>query len=323
MERLKFDYYYGNEAEQFNFYRIPKVLFTDKRFAKLSVEAKVLYGLLLDRMCLSYKNGWIDENNHVYIYFKLEDAMEYLSVGKDKGVKLFAELDSEKGFGLIKKKKQGLGKPNIIYVMNFTSLPEETDKTEEMQTSEIQNSGLPEECEVLTSEKPKSESLENQTSGLLKNRSLEFGKTESNNTNINNTELSDTNLIISNQDMESDKIVMRDLYKKIISENIEIESLRNNYGSDMADGILELMLDTVCSIKSSITINCEDIPKQTVKERLLKLNYSHIEYVLDCLKKNTTKVRNIKAYMLTMLYNSLPTIGHYYTAEVNHDLNNL
>ena len=122
MERLEFDYYYGNESEQFNFYRIPKMLFTDRRFAKLSVEAKVLYGLLLDRMCLSFKNGWIDEDNHVYIYFKLEDAMEYLNIGKDKGVKLFAELDSEKGCGLIKKKKQGLGRPNIIYVMNFTSL---------------------------------------------------------------------------------------------------------------------------------------------------------------------------------------------------------
>ena len=69
---MNFDYYYTNEAEQFNFYRIPKVLFTDPRFSKLSVEAKVLYGLLLDRMSLSLKNDWIDEDGKVYIYFKLD-----------------------------------------------------------------------------------------------------------------------------------------------------------------------------------------------------------------------------------------------------------
>ena len=117
----KFNYYYSNEAEQFNFYRIPKVLFTDKRFAKLSVEAKVLYGLLLDRMSLSLKNNWIDEDNRVYIYFKLEDVQEYMDIGKDKGIKLFSELDSEKGIGLIERKKQGLGKPTMIYVMNFNT----------------------------------------------------------------------------------------------------------------------------------------------------------------------------------------------------------
>ena len=78
--KYNFNFYYGNEAEQFNFYRIPKALFTDERFAKISVEAKVLYGLTLDRMCLSVKNGWLDEENRVYIYFKLEEVMEHLNV---------------------------------------------------------------------------------------------------------------------------------------------------------------------------------------------------------------------------------------------------
>ena len=99
---MNFNYYYKNEAEQFNFYRIPKVLFTDKHFSKLSVEAKVLYGLLLDRMSLSLKNDWIDEDGRVYIYFKLEDVQECMGIGKDKCIKLFAELD--KGIGLIERK---------------------------------------------------------------------------------------------------------------------------------------------------------------------------------------------------------------------------
>ena len=157
----KFDYYYGREAEQFNFYRIPKVLFTDKRFLGVSVEAKVLYGLMLDRMSLSIKNQWIDDENRVYIYFKLEDVMEYMGIGKDKGVKLFAELDTEKGCGLIRRKRQGLGKPAIIYVMNFNSASdEEYDKlqaeSDVSQTSEKTKSELPESAEVLTSEKPMS-----------------------------------------------------------------------------------------------------------------------------------------------------------------------
>ncbi len=131
MEKCNFDFYYGNEAEQFNFYRIPKVLFTDERFAKISVEAKVLYGLMLDRMCLSVKNGWIDEENRVYIYFKLEEVTECLNIGKDKCLKLFSELDVKSGIGLIHRKKQGLGKPAMIYVMNFTS------NMTEVQTSDM------------------------------------------------------------------------------------------------------------------------------------------------------------------------------------------
>lgn len=125
----KFNFFHGSEADQFSFYRIPKILFTDKRFAKLSVDAKVLYGLLLNRMSLSLKNGWIDEENRVYIYFKLEDAMEFMGIGKDKWVKLFAELDSEKGCGFIQKKRQGLGKPTIIFGNRLTMLSDDTTTT--------------------------------------------------------------------------------------------------------------------------------------------------------------------------------------------------
>ena len=76
----KLDYFYGKEADQFTFFRIPKLLFTDSRFSKVSIEAKVLYGLLLDRMSLSVKNGWVDEENRVYIYFKVSDAMECMDI---------------------------------------------------------------------------------------------------------------------------------------------------------------------------------------------------------------------------------------------------
>ena len=106
-QTLQFRYYYKNQAEQFHFYKIPKVLFTDARFKGLSAEAKILYGLMLDRMSLSMKNGWMDSQNRIYIYFTLEDAVELLGCGHGKAVRLFSELDSVKGIGLIERKKQG------------------------------------------------------------------------------------------------------------------------------------------------------------------------------------------------------------------------
>ena len=116
----QFSYFYKNQSEQFTFYRIPKILFADERFAKLSAEAKVLYGLMLDRMGLSRKNDMIDSLDRVYIYFPLDEVAENLHCGKEKASKLIAELDA-RGIGLIETKRQGLGKANIIYVKDFAS----------------------------------------------------------------------------------------------------------------------------------------------------------------------------------------------------------
>jgi len=116
-----FGYYYGNEADQYTFYRLPKILFTDLKYKLLSDGAKILYGLVLDRMGLSIKNSWLDSQNRVYIYFTLEDAQKYMNCQRDKAMKLFAELDTKKGVGLIERVKQGLGKPAIIYVKKFTN----------------------------------------------------------------------------------------------------------------------------------------------------------------------------------------------------------
>ena len=95
MQELVFDYFRGMEAEQYSFYRIPKVLFTGDCFKNLSCEAKVLYGLMLDRMSLSLKNQWFDEEDRAYIIFTVEEIMELLGCGRQKAVKNIAELDSE------------------------------------------------------------------------------------------------------------------------------------------------------------------------------------------------------------------------------------
>ena len=117
--KIEFGYFHDYESEQFAFYRIPKVLFTDEYFRNLSSDAKVLYGLMLDRMALSIRNNWVDNEGKVYIIFTLEQVMEYMNCGKDKGVKILAELDTDKGIGLIERVKRGLGKPTIIYVKSF------------------------------------------------------------------------------------------------------------------------------------------------------------------------------------------------------------
>ena len=116
---MEFDYFYGQQAEQFSFYRIPKMLFTDDRFWNVSTDAKLLYGILLDRMNLSARNGWMDSAGRVYIIFTLEETMAALNCGDNKATKLYNEL--EKKCGLIERKRQGLGKPNLIYVKNFVS----------------------------------------------------------------------------------------------------------------------------------------------------------------------------------------------------------
>ncbi|MDO5546820.1 MAG: replication initiator protein A, partial [Eubacteriales bacterium] len=114
---MTLDYFYGNQAEQFSFYRIPKVLFTDERYKSISAESKILYGILLDRISLSQKNGWMDEANRVYIIFTVDEVKESMGCAEQKAVKLLSELENKAG--LIERKRQGLGKPNLIFVKNF------------------------------------------------------------------------------------------------------------------------------------------------------------------------------------------------------------
>ena len=123
---MQFDYFYGDEAEQFTFYRIPKVLITSQQFKKVSDSAKLLYGLMLDRMGLSIRNGWFDEQNRAYIFFTVNDIMEQMNCKTEKATKLVAEL---KGIGLIERVKQGQGKPSKIYLKKFINSNNDIEKS--------------------------------------------------------------------------------------------------------------------------------------------------------------------------------------------------
>ena len=191
---LNLDYFYGGESEQYSFYRIPKVLFTAAHYRIVPVEAKVLYGLLLDRMALSARNGWLDEGRRVFIYFTLEDAMAMMGCGHNKAVRLFADLEQ---IGLIERRKQGQGRPTRIYVKNFI-LPTEAGEQETPDPRpdstppahrETSDMGKSEETpEVLTSQ--------NRKSALPKTGSPDFPKANANKTDKNKTERNDTDLSI-------------------------------------------------------------------------------------------------------------------------------
>ncbi len=147
------DYFYGDESEQFIFFKIPRQLITDPKFKHISTDAKLLYGMLLDRMSLSSKNDWYDDFGRVYIYYTVDEICGDMTCGRDKAMKLLAELDSSKGIGLIERVKQGQGRPTKIYVKRFTTRtvppksalppPEPFAPVSEVDFPDVQKSEIP------------------------------------------------------------------------------------------------------------------------------------------------------------------------------------
>ena len=166
---IQFEYFYGNEAEQFTFYRIPKILVTSPTFKRVSDSAKLLYGLMLDRMSLSIRNGWVDDENRAFIYFTTNDVMEQMCCGTEKATKLLAELDVEKGIGLIERKKQGQGKPAIVYLKKFYI--SENDDDRKLRLSETETPDF---------RKSKVKTFENRNSRLSEVESADFRESKSN-----------------------------------------------------------------------------------------------------------------------------------------------
>ena len=388
MQKIQFDYFTGMEAEQYSFYRVPKVLFTESCFKTLSCEAQVLYGLMLDRMSLSIKNRWLDSEDRVYIIFTVEEIAELMNCGTQKAVKLVKELDSSNGIGLIEKKRLGLGKPNVIYVKNFMirevpdqkptgncadlqSEQEDHKKIADLQSKqkrhkecadlqqEAENkgkTGISLNCEnhhsgvvkttiqdygesqfqnsenhnsrmveTTNPEFPESQfqNSENHHSRIVEITNPEYPKSQSNNTDINKTDISETEINqsypITSGNFQKKKDVMEEMraYREVIHENIDYQY----HAKEDVDELVELIVEVMMMPEDSmIRIAGVEKPVALVKSRFMKLNYSHIEYVLFCLNRNTTKVGNIKAYLLTALYNAPATINSYYQAEVNHDM---
>lgn len=329
MKEIRFDYFLGMEADQYTFYRIPKILFTEEYFRTVSCEAKVLYGLMLDRMSLSRKNEWLDEEDRVYIVFQLEEISEFMGCGSQKAVKLMKELSD---IGLIEKKRIGLGKPNVIYVKNFAKKDMETEGQKEeksqgnpdhLQNNDFHNSRM---MKTTNQEFPESQfkNGENHDSGMVKTTIQELPKSPCNKTNINKTDNNNIYNIqsypsIQNEQDQMDVIEKMDTYREILKINISYESFSAQ--NQEIDELLNLMVEMMMYPDDiSVRIGGMDKPAVLVKAQFLKLQQSHIAYVLDCMRKNTSKITNIRSYLLTALYNAPLTMSSYYQAAVNHDM---
>ena len=325
MPKTEFDYYYGVEAEQFTFVRVPKVLFTDKEhFGGLSNEAKLLYGLLLERMSLSRKNNWIDKHNRVYIIFPVEEIEESFDVGHEKALNLLKELDDQSGIWLVKKKRRGLGLPSILYVKNFIVKGEQN--TNLVPTSRSLENGIQ---EVGKTDFKKSE---NQTSANPKNRLLEVRKSDSNNIDINNTDMSYTYDQSINQSRAGfqnfspgDGLIDgidRNAVEEDVKKQIDYDCLISHPDSSviqMAEEIKDLMVDVLCGERSVVSEG-KRVSEETARAAYRKITYEHIQYVMKSLVSYPDKISRIDRFLTASLFNSVYTLTNSTFAGFEHDM---
>ena len=284
---MTLDYFYGQAGELFSFFRIPKALFQEQQFQDLSTDAKTLYGILLDRMSLSVKNEWFDKKGRVFIIFTIEDVKRTLRCADNKATRLLRELEK---FGLIERKRRGLGKPSLVYVKNFSA---------ESSKSIFQNRDF-------------------HDSGGFKNASQDPSKSRCNKTKENDTEMSETDPFYSE---ESDEMSKRTQLEEFFSQSLEVELLLRLCpdDEDTIYQIVDLLVDTCATKRKMLHIAGDDKPAEVVRSRLKKLNADHIRFVMDSLAENTAPVRNMKQYLLAMLYNAPTTMNLYYQNKTNHD----
>ena len=280
------DYFYGQSGEMFSYFRVPKILFRDIKFKDLSTDAKTLYGILLDRMGLSVKNGWLDEQGRVYIIFPVQEVMDALGCADNKATKLFRELEK---FGLIERKRRGLGKPNLIYVKNFAD--------------------------------PRFRNRGKNDSGNADSGEQDAAKQRRNKTEWNNTEMSETDPFLSEEGDGADERTRLEAY---FMQSLEMDLLLRACpdDEDTIYQIVDLLVDTCSTKRKLLRVAGDDKPAEVVRTRFMKLNADHIRFVLKCLAESTAPVRNMKQYLLAALYNAPTTMQLYYQNQTNHDLSN-
>ena len=279
---MMLDYFYGQSGELFSYFRIPKALFQDSRFRQLSTDARTLYGILLDRMSLSAKNGWLDEQGRVYIIYTVREVQESLCCAEHKAVKLFRELEQA---DLIERKRRGLGRPSLIFVKNFST---EVSKMHPLNCA-------------------------NSNSGAVQNAVQEQPKPQCNKTDKNKTERNKPDPIHSGN--------IREQLEDYFYQALEVELLFRLHpdDEDTIYQIVDLLVDTCSTKRKMLRIAGDDKPAEVVRSRLKKLNADHIRFVLGCLLETTVPVRNMKQYLLASLYNAPTTMSLYYQNKTNHD----
>ena len=230
-----FDYFYGQSGEMFSYFRVPKILFRDIRFKDLSTDAKTLYGILLDRMSLSVKNGWLDGQGRVYIIFPIQEVMDALGCADNKATKLFRELENA---GLVERKRRGLGKPNLIYVKNFAD--------------------------------PRCCNRDKNDSSIADSGEQDAAKQRRNKTEWNNTEMSETDPFFSEKGDGADE---RTRLEEYFSQSLEVDLLLRLCPDeeDTIYQIVDLLVDTCSTKRKMLRIAGDDKPAEVVRSRFMKL----------------------------------------------------
>lgn len=284
---------------------------------------------MLDRVGLSVKNGWLDSLGRVFIYFVQKDVQKFLRCGHNRATAFMRELER---FGLIERKRQGLGKPAIIYVKNFSG----------SENGALENEGneIEEKAPAVQQEDASNKALFSASEGAVQTArtgqsrvpaegSLDCPNRAANDTEKKETELSETNRILPQPprtDRESSRYgrnLMDEMrwFKEEIRANIDYEGLVWDYPCDSGifDCYVELLAEACCAVRKTIRICGQDIPTAVVRSRFLKLDREHILYVRDCLCTTTSTIKNIKAYALAALYNAPVTKEQYYTSLASRD----
>ncbi|MCR5776351.1 MAG: replication initiator protein A [Lachnospiraceae bacterium] len=329
-KKLELNYFYGQEADQFNFIRIPKPLLNDPIYKELRLEEVVTYSMLLDRMSLSRKNGWFDELGRAYVYCSIETVMEFANCGKNKAGDILKNLDN---IGLIEKVMIP-GRTPKIYVKNF--IPNNSQEFEN-QTSEIVVNEKCADCGELVDSLDTAQTAEEPVYNLNtpvyksndtrpENKGGVVYFSNPNNNNINNNSVSDnrSNHIISAQDAEDvigqDEREMR--YRALIRENICLDDLMIKYPEDtkLIEGIYDIIAETVLSKRQNIVVASNEYSANLVRSKLLKLDFEDVSYAIESYKSRTKDPKNMRQYMLAVLFNAPTTIEAYHHAEYNRSM---
>ena len=313
---------------------LPKAMLENECFGKLSTAAIIVYCAMLDREKLSRKNGWANAQGEVYIAYTLEQIMQCVHCRIEKAIKILKELDEGTGIGLIRREKQCVGKPNHIYVKTIIRVEAtETDENREDNSKVIpmrkygqDNQGI-KGGQVVKSGLAKNEPgqvvknslLKVEPGQLLKNRSDQVRKSNTINNNTIKTNKNNTNLI--NQTVIDEKTHLHIIAE--VKDQIEYNILKmdHSYDGRVVDNLLDIIVDVLESPAKTIRVNREEKAAGIVKNRYRCLERAHIEYVLDSMNKSETAAKNVRAWLITALYNATITMHSGYSNWVASNAN--
>jgi len=295
-------YFTRKEAEKFAFIQIPKTLFTGEKYKDMSSDARILYGVLLDRHKLSIENNWVDEQGRVYIFFAREKIQEYLNFGNQKVAKLFKELSR---LDLVEEKRQGVHKHNIIYVKKFIE-----ENTPQTQSNQLKcENHISRDVKITFQEMLKSHANKTKYNNTKENKSVSQSKKEG----AKNEKQPTRTMTDGRTEFRTIKFYFKD--KLYLDDLRTTNSLNTTLIDEIELNILEMYFNEYTTIKG------ERKSQEIVRSALMRLNHWHIEELISKYKSLTVKIRNPKAYIQTMIYNIAFENDLSVTNAVQHDMN--